>query len=259
MKDINPNINGITFYSTPVNFVEFNSQIYFRADNGVDGFEMWKSDGTNAGTIMIQNIYPTGTSVSDVHFVDAIGTIAGQYLFFTANDSVHGYQLYKINSMGVPSIVKDFDPSTTQGGIYTYGVELNGKMYFAASDNVNGEELWETDGTEVGTKMVGMMNNTGDNYLQHLTKIGDCLYFSADDGIHGQELWKYKPTICENTLNLTGVAIDTLYRAQVSIVSSQTIQANMTHFSYRSPSVSLNYPFTVEDSARFSVAIGNCE
>ena len=61
--------------------------------------------------------------------------------------------------------------------------------YFSAGDGVNGRELWITDGTPEGTRMVKNINPSGDSNPGSLTLISSVLYFSADDGIHGRELW----------------------------------------------------------------------
>lgn len=55
VKDINP-----TGYGSPENFIEYNGLLYFSATNGVDGDELWESDGTEAGTYMVKDIYPEG-------------------------------------------------------------------------------------------------------------------------------------------------------------------------------------------------------
>ena len=64
------------------------------------------------------------------------------------------------------------------------------KAFFAADDGVHGEELWVTDGTAAGTKMVKDINpgtNTSD--VNWLTRFNDKAVFAADDGTNGYELW----------------------------------------------------------------------
>ena len=71
-------------------------------------------------------------------------------------------------------------------------------LYFAATDGINGIELWKSDGTDGGTVMVRDIYSGGPssnpNYLSsnpnYLTAVGNTLYFRADDGINGTELWK---------------------------------------------------------------------
>ncbi len=67
------------------------------------------------------------------------------------------------------------------------------KIYFSETDGINGEELWESDGTPEGTRMVfdikiGCASSTPKN----LTISGSKLYFIADDGINGREFWCYE-------------------------------------------------------------------
>lgn len=64
------------------------------------------------------------------------------------------------------------------------------KAFFAASDAVNGEELWVTDGTKQGTHMVKDIwpGSSGSN-VNYLTRFNDKVVFGADDGENGMELW----------------------------------------------------------------------
>lgn len=62
--------------------------------------------------------------------------------------------------------------------------------FFSAKDNDHGEELWITDGTPGGTRMVKDINpgvSTSD--IQYLTRFNDKVLFSANDGENGYELW----------------------------------------------------------------------
>jgi ELWxxDGT repeat protein len=54
-----------------------------------------------------------------------------------------------------------------------------------------GRELWQSDGTPGGTKLVADIHpGPGDSHPAELTPVGRALYFSADDGTRGRELWK---------------------------------------------------------------------
>src|SRR5690606_40542772 len=65
-------------------------------------------------------------------------------------------------------MVKDIDP--TSGGSSPFFItENNGKLYFSANNGTSGEELWVTDGTEVGTQMVKDINPVGDSHLGGFT------------------------------------------------------------------------------------------
>ena len=59
-----------------------NGTLFFPANDGTNGDELWKSDGTAAGTVMVKDIYPgSGGVVSRSLLTNVSGT-----LFFTAND-----------------------------------------------------------------------------------------------------------------------------------------------------------------------------
>jgi ELWxxDGT repeat protein len=67
--------------------------------------------------------------------------------------------------------------------------DVNGTLYFAATDATNGTELWKSDGTAAGTVMVENINSVGSSNPQSLTDVNGTLYFSATDGVNGTELW----------------------------------------------------------------------
>lgn len=101
VKDIRSGANG----STPGNLTTVNGALFFTADNGTNGTELWKSDGTESGTVLVKDIR-TGTSGSSMTSLTAVGNL----LYFRAHDGVHNLEPWK--SDGTESgtiIVKDIN------------------------------------------------------------------------------------------------------------------------------------------------------
>ena len=75
------------------------------------------------------------------------------------------------------------------------GVNLAGKTFFTANDDhAYGWELWSTDGTTSGTKLVRDINPGRENSTpEDLTTADGKLFFRAWDGVHGIELWRATP------------------------------------------------------------------
>ena len=70
-------------------------------------------------------------------------------------------------------------------------VIMGEKLFFTATNTANGDELYITDGTEAGTKMVKDINpGSSDASPRYLVALNGKLYFQADDGSHGVELWE---------------------------------------------------------------------
>jgi ELWxxDGT repeat protein len=67
----------------------------------------------------------------------------------------------------------------------------NGEIYFAGDDQTHGSQLWETDGTAAGTKMVAQLDVGNALYSNsEITAIGNEIYFSADTPSGGEQLWE---------------------------------------------------------------------
>ena len=93
----------------PPDLTAVGGTLFFTADDGVHGRELWKSDGTKAGTVLVKDITPRRRCqrLRPVPLTDVGGT-----LFFTADDGVHGEELWKSDGTKAGTVlVKDISPT----------------------------------------------------------------------------------------------------------------------------------------------------
>lgn len=182
LKDINLG----TPTSSANYFADVNGTLFFSATDGTanNGYELWKSDGTTAGTMMVKDINPTGSSFpyysTNVNGID----------FFRASNGLTGNELWKSDGTpGGTTLVKDIRPGTSSSSPIRL-VESNGKLFFRANDGMNGNELWVSDGTTAGTSLFDLRPGSLSSLPDKLTDVGGTLFFKANNGIDGTELWK---------------------------------------------------------------------
>src|SRR5215211_1367509 len=229
VKDIDPGplvINEVeeteTGSSAPDNVLRKKNVIYFQATTAKYGEELWKSNGTKSGTKLVKDIV-SGPGVSDPE--DIVST-APRTTFFRAWGKHHGEELWKTDgTQRGTKLIKDINPDLPPGARCQQGdcgipkgwshpdtVTVMGKqVFFAADDGKHGVELWKSDGTKSGTKLVKDIKpaapapiNTackrrkscvGSSWVDDITVVGKTaagrrIYFTAIDGKHGLELWK---------------------------------------------------------------------
>lgn len=189
VSDINPGNSD----SRPNYLTAAGNMMFLTANNGVNGDELWKSDGTAEGTIMLKDIYP-GITGSFPHQLIADGNT----VYFAAYDGVNGQELWKSDGTSAGTVmIKDIRPGTLSSnpgysgsGFFPFAA-VDGTIYFAASDGINGTELWKTDGTTTGTLLVkDIFPGSSSSNPGFLTAVANTLYFYATDGSSGTELWK---------------------------------------------------------------------
>ena len=71
-------------------------------------------------------------------------------------------------------------------------------LYFVGTDKRHGQELWRSDGTRKGTRMVrNIRPGSASSQPLYLTAVSGTLFFTAKDGRHGRELWRAGPKPCK--------------------------------------------------------------
>ncbi|HEX8440519.1 ELWxxDGT repeat protein [Archangium sp.] len=181
LGDLAPGVTG----SEPGNLVRGESVLFFTADDGVHGRELWKSSGTRgAGTFLVKDIHPGAAGAEPTHL-----TVVGDKTFFVADDGVHGRELWVSDGTTAGTfLVKDIHPAPEDLGPSEL-LEFKGVLYFAANDGVNGRELWRSDGTPAGTFMVEDLNSLGSSSPRRMVRAPNALYFVGSVG-EEVKLWR---------------------------------------------------------------------
>ena len=201
--------NGLTeFYDGGM--ITFNNQLFFVANDG-EGSELWKSDGTGPGTVLVSDL---DSNIATSTYPYQFRIVNGNLLFFSGegNSTTDGLWITDGTAPGTTRLaaigVSSTDASFTSPG-YTSSiptlVNIAGQdvLFFMANDGVNGNELWVTDGTIGGTQMLLDLNPGAGSSFPTMFRVGDEeLIFSAQDADGRAKLWKTDGTAVGTSLIL---------------------------------------------------------
>ncbi len=165
--------------------IVFKNEFYFTVYQSEWGTEIWKTNGTSNGTILLKDIYKGSESSNPEYF-----TVFKNQLFFSATTYNEGTELWV--SDGSINGTKQFkDVWYGAGSSEPSRLAVSNDYLFFSASNINvGDELWKTDGTANGTVMVKDINTGEDNSsINDLYTMNNKVYFSANNGKHGVELW----------------------------------------------------------------------
>jgi len=177
------NIKAGSSGSVPVELTALGNAVIFTASGGATGRELWRSDGTTAGTYRVMDIRP-GSKSSNPRGL----TKVGDKVFFTADDGQHGQELWVTNGTSVGThLVKDIAPGKQQsmwrGSTWPIAVDVQGVAFFTTTSD---PRLWRSDGTEAGTYPVP----GSPNFVDKVTAFQNRAYFTA-----GGKLWRSDGTL----------------------------------------------------------------
>ena len=164
--------------------------LFFTADDGEHGIELWRSDGTEDGTTLVRDINP-GELDSNPQFLLPMG----DGVDLIADDGVHGLELWHSDGSEAGTVmIADINPDGgafgTETFFFSFG-QLGEMLYFAATDGSSGVELWRSDGTDTGTTRVAdIAPGAESSFPAFLTPDGDRILFQACEPEGGCEPWE---------------------------------------------------------------------
>lgn len=164
-------------------------ELFFAQTDGVHGTELWRSDGTPGGTVMVSDIRPRRASGEPQYLVNLAGR-----LFFSAADGVHGRELWSSDGSRQGTVMVADIRLGPRGSRATYIAETDGVLFFQASDGIHGDEPWTSDGTRAGTVMVrDLWPGAYGSSASQFVAMGDRVFFTAhanpDEEWHATQLW----------------------------------------------------------------------
>ncbi len=202
----------------------WNGAIYFAAADPLRGMELWRSDGTPGGTMLVKDIYPGPGSSSPSGLFATEGL-----LYFQAFDPIRGRELWVSDGTAAGTrLVRDIAIGPLNGAPANFAL-LNGQVYFRAYEPGSGTELWTSDGTAAGTYMVrDIVPGFISSFPDELTVVGGKLFFRAFDLAHGTELWQ-----SDGTPRGTVLCADTIPGGQGGAPSQLNVVGNDLYFRTR--------------------------
>lgn len=162
---------------------EMNGEVYFVGRQGSTGDELWKTDGTQAGTQLVKDINPGNAHGLQSRYF----SITGNRLFFYATTPATGNELWVTDGTEAGTqMVKDINPGATSSVSISSSTHLftslGNRLIFFADDAAHDVQLWISDGTTGGTMLLKEISPGTHIHTDTRTKsaiLGNKLYFST--------------------------------------------------------------------------------
>jgi ELWxxDGT repeat protein len=173
LKDINQVLNVNYRGSYIQGLTSMGNNLYLFANDGVNGLELWKTDGTTNGTVMVKNAdsFPPNPRTYGSGGDKIIQTIQlnGSLLYFFST-ALYGEEIWVSDgTSNGTTMIKDINQATESSiNLYNfYSNELvnsfDDRILLKVNDGFVGEETWQSNGTKNGTEILIDYTKPGSN------------------------------------------------------------------------------------------------
>ncbi|HEX7557049.1 MAG TPA: hypothetical protein VF338_10530, partial [Leptolinea sp.] len=237
--------------SSPEDLTFVGTTLFFSANDGTHGRELWKLPSPYKKAQLVIDIQP-GHASSEIDHITAFGNLVffsakddagielwvssppydctsthrvadlneggdsepaefvpiGNALFFTADDGIHGREIFKTSP---PYQSIDLVADIWQGAHGSNPRELTrlGWMLFYIANDSSSVEIWRSDPNYTTGSAIKTTNiaKNGDAMIYDLTLVENNIFFSGNDGESGNELYKLEPPYSK-AVRVTDIAGD---------------------------------------------------
>jgi ELWxxDGT repeat protein len=191
MKTDGSSITQVTSGPSVSEFTNLNGTLYFTVGKANGAQALWKTDGSLATTVLVKEIGPQVISGSS--FPSDL-TASGSKIYFVANDGLHGAEIWSSDGTAAgTTLLKDLNPNLLDGFFGSdprYLTDVDGTLFFAAKPYNGIQQLWQSDGTTVGTKQVVYdLIGSQSTRFRSLTSFNGSLFYTVNNSSNGNELW----------------------------------------------------------------------
>jgi ELWxxDGT repeat protein len=229
LKDINPAAAPFGSYNMdPSTFVQMDGVTYYTAYTANLRRQLWRTDGTTAGTRVLTNspeLSWDANSVTMPEISPCLTPMNGSLYFFTTGAGPNSSKTFNLVRSDISGNFQTLG-SCVPADQYTFAnlltlqsrpneldparkplTALGNNLFFTFHDPAHGTELWKSDGTPGGTAMLkDLIGGTGSSSPANFKVVGNALYFTANSNNQYQALWKTDGTAAGTVMVKDSVA-----------------------------------------------------
>ena len=186
IADLRPGLSpiGDAASSSPERFTAMGATAYFWANASGTGHDLWRTDGTAAGTTKLASFISAAPARTDVAAV-------GSTLFFPgAVGQANNWALYKVDGDSV-ALVSEPDPVGFPSSRPEHLLSAAGRLFYVDTTFATGTQIWSSDGTPAGSQQYVQLGINNIGYIGELAVLGSVLVAEGSDySPHSYEAWR---------------------------------------------------------------------